>query len=108
MGATLAADYGNYYYWGETATKETYAPNNYKFFAFMDLTHNIIEYINCCIGAFASRFKLPRIQAYNYLSRFNAIDFLINCYSAEHTLSIDDAVDDITQICQKNGGKLGC
>lgn len=74
----------------------------------MDLTHNIIEYINCCIGAFASRFKLSRIQAYNYLNRFNAIDFLITCYPAEHTLSIDDAVDDIAYICQKNGGKLGC
>ena len=74
----------------------------------MDLTHNIIEYINCCIGAFANRFKLPMVQAYNYLSRFNGIDFLINCYSAEHTLSIDDAVDDIAQICQKNGGKLVC
>lgn len=24
----------------------------------MDLTHNIIEYVNCCVGAFANRFKL--------------------------------------------------
>lgn len=24
----------------------------------MDLTHDIIEYVNCCVGAFANRFKL--------------------------------------------------
>lgn len=74
----------------------------------MDLTHNTIEYVNCCIGAFANRFNLPLVQAYAYLRRFNGIDFLIDCYAEEHTLSIDDAVEDIAQICQKNGGKLKC
>lgn len=74
----------------------------------MDSTHNIIEYTNCCIGAFADRFKLSQIQAYTYLRRFKGIDFLIDCYAAEHTLSIDDAVDDIAYICKKNGGELSC
>lgn len=74
----------------------------------MDSTHSIIEYLNCCIGAFASRFNLPLTQAYSYLKRFHAIDFLIDCYAAEHTLSIEDAVDDITQLCIKNGGRLVC
>ena len=60
----------------------------------MDLTHNIIEYVNCCVGAFANRFKLTLGQSYVYLRRFKAIDFLIDCYAAEHTLSIEDAVDD--------------
>lgn len=23
----------------------------------MDLTHNMIEYVNCCVGAFAKSFK---------------------------------------------------
>ena len=36
------------------------------------------------------------------------IDFLIDCYAAEHTLSIEDAVEDIMLLCQKNGGRLGC
>ena len=51
----------------------------------MDLTHNIIEYVNCCVGAFANRFKLTLAQSYAYLRRFKAIDFLIDCYAAEHT-----------------------
>ena len=36
------------------------------------------------------------------------IDFLIDCYAAEHTLSIEDAVEDIMLLCQKNGGRVGC
>ena len=77
-------------------------------FMFMDLTHNIIEYVNCCIGAFANRFSLTLAQSYAYLRRFKGIDFLIDCYAAEHTLSIEDAVEDIMLLCQKNGGRLGC
>lgn len=74
----------------------------------MDLTHNIIEYVNCCVGAFANRFKLPMPAAYAYLRRFKGIDFLIDYYAAEHTLSIEDAVEDITLLCQKHGGRLVC
>ena len=64
----------------------------------MDLTHNIIEYVNCCVGAFANRFKLTLAQSYAYLRRFKGIDFLIDCY----------AVEDIMLLCQKNGGRVGC
>mgnify|MGYP000800897605 CR=1 FL=1 len=73
----------------------------------MDLTHNIIEYVNCCVGAFANRFKLTLAQSYAYLRRFKGIDFLIDCYAAEHTLSIEDAVEDIMLLWQKNGGRVG-
>ena len=39
-------------------------------------------------------------QAYAYLRRFTGIDFLLDCYAAEHTLSIDDVVSDLQVICQ--------
>lgn len=45
-------------------------------------------------------------QAYAYLRRFSGIDFLLDCYAAEHTLSIDDAVEDLTQICLQKGGQI--
>ena len=67
---------------------------------------NMIEYVICCVGAFASRFNLSNAQAYAYLRRFTGIDFLLDCYAAEHTLSIEDAVDDITQICLQKGGRI--
>lgn len=66
----------------------------------------MIEYVICCVGAFATKFSLTNAQAYAYLRRFSGIDFLIDCYAAEHTLSIDDAVNDLITICFKKGGKL--
>ena len=67
---------------------------------------NRIEYVICCVGAFASRFNLSNAQAYAYLRRFTGIDFLLDCYEAEHTLSIDDAVEDLTHICLQKGGRI--
>lgn len=67
---------------------------------------NKIEYVVCCVGAFAERFNLTNAQAYAYLRRFTGIDFLLDCYAAEHTLSIDDAVEDLTHICLQKGGQI--
>ena len=53
-------------------------------------------------------YQLTLAQSYAYLRRFKGIDFLIDCYAAEHTLSIEDAVEDIMLLCQKNGGRVGC
>jgi len=69
-------------------------------------TTDKMEYVVCCVGAFASKFGIANAQAYAYLRRFGGIDFLIDCYAAEHTLSIDDAVDDLAAICQQKGGKI--
>ncbi len=63
-----------------------------------------IEYIVTCVGAFAQQYKLSNSQAYAYLRRFTGIDFLLDCYAAEHTLSIDDAVSDLQVICRREGG----
>lgn len=65
-----------------------------------------IEYVVACVGAFAQRFCLSNMQAYAYLRRFAGIDFLLDCYDAEHTLSIDDAVSDLQYLCMKKGGRV--
>ena len=65
-----------------------------------------IEYVVACVGAFAQRFKLSNTQSYAYLRRFTGIDFLLDCYAAEHTLSIDDAVSDLQVICRREGGRI--
>jgi hypothetical protein len=66
-----------------------------------------IPYINACIRAFAKQYCLPLKNAYQYLQHFKGIDFLIEFYSVEHLSSIDDAVEDLTLVCKKNGGLLG-
>lgn len=38
--------------------------------------------------------------------RYSGIAFLDENYEIEHTLSLDDAVEDLELICRKNGGNL--
>lgn len=67
---------------------------------------NIIEYLVCCVGAFAQRFAMTNRQAYQYLHQYQGLQFLMDYYDIEHTQSIDDAVEDCATICQRHGGAL--
>lgn len=65
-----------------------------------------IPFINACIRSMGRRFNLPTRYAYLYLKRFQGIGFLLEFYNTLHLQSIDDTVDDLVQICKKNGGAL--
>lgn len=67
----------------------------------------VIEYIVTAISEFAKRNHLTLKESANYLLRFKGIDFLEQCYAAEHTLSINDWIEDITAICKRNGWEIG-
>lgn len=66
----------------------------------------LADYVIASIAEFAKRHKLTTRQASNYLNRYKGIDFLVECYDIEHTLSFQDCVNDLTIICQRNGGAL--
>ena len=70
-----------------------------------ELQHRMTYFVYC-IKAFAERYRLTSKQAFAYLNRFKGISFLDECYEAEHLLSIDDAVNDLSIICKRNGGAL--
>jgi hypothetical protein len=67
---------------------------------------NILDYIVVCISEFASRYGIHMRDAYIYLSQNKGIEFLKDFYDVEHTLSFDDVMDDLTSVCQKNGGAI--
>lgn len=67
---------------------------------------NLLDYVICCIGAFAERFSISNTQAYRYLNHYQGLDFLKKHYEIEHTFSVDDVVDDLTTVCQHNGGDI--
>ncbi|WP_055666046.1 DUF3791 domain-containing protein [Desnuesiella massiliensis] len=67
---------------------------------------NKIDYMVVCVNEFAERFIMNYKDAFNYLNKFNAIRFLNENYEIEHTLSIEEAIDDITTIAKNNGGHL--
>jgi hypothetical protein len=71
-----------------------------------NLSRNHIQYYVLCVSAFAGQKGISLTEAYNYLYEYKGIDFLIECYDAEHTLSLNDAVYDLTLVCKNNGGLI--
>jgi hypothetical protein len=67
---------------------------------------NIIKYIVICISDFAGRFNIDAKAAHGFLAQYGGIAFLIEHYDIEHTLSIEDALDDLELVCRQNGGIL--
>ncbi|MDO4957194.1 MAG: DUF3791 domain-containing protein [Bacteroidales bacterium] len=65
-----------------------------------------IPYINLIIRTFAERFQMTRQAAYAYLQRHQGLVFLIEFYDVEHLQDLEETVDDLIIICQKNGGVL--
>ena len=70
----------------------------------MSILKKKINYTVACINEFAARFNITSKEAFDYLYENAGIAFLKENYDIEHTLSFDDAVDDLVLICRKNGG----
>ncbi len=70
------------------------------------LEQNQIRYTVACISEFAQSKMLTKPQAFFYLLEHKALDFLNEFYDVEHTLSFEDAIADLTAVCQQNGGKI--
>ena len=67
---------------------------------------NRIEFTVMCIGEFAERYSLSIYAAYTYLKKHGGIALMKDCYDAMHLQSIDDAIDDLTALCLRNGGNI--
>lgn len=67
---------------------------------------NRIEYTVMCIGEFSDAHSLDLQEAYRYLKQYGGIAFLKDCYDAEHLLSIEDTVRDLTVLCRRKGGLI--
>lgn len=69
-------------------------------------TKNRIEYFVACVTEFAKAFGLDSKESFDYLDRHCGLDFLVSCYEAEHTVSFADAIQDLQQVCRRNGGSI--
>ena len=65
-----------------------------------------INYTVACASEFAKKYGLNLTESFQFLFQYKAIEFLKENYDIEHTLSLDDALEDMMTICQKNGGTL--
>lgn len=66
-----------------------------------------INYAVICVSEFAHKHNLTLKEAFQFLFEHKAIEFLKENYDVEHTLSLEDALNDMLMICNKNGGVLG-
>ena len=67
---------------------------------------NRLEIVVASVGEFAQRYTLSNMEAYAYLRRFSGIEFLLKHYEPLHTLSVNEVMDDLKSLCQRNGGKV--
>lgn len=65
-----------------------------------------IPFLTAVVQAFGQRFAMTRQAAFDYLHRHNGLAFLIEFYDVEHLQSMDETIDDLLIVCQKNGGAL--
>jgi hypothetical protein len=65
-----------------------------------------IQYYVLCITEFARRRRISEQKAFRYLDMYGGLAFLVDCYEAEHTLSLDTVIEDLTLVCNNNGGNI--
>ncbi|MCF0216107.1 MAG: DUF3791 domain-containing protein [Fibrobacteraceae bacterium] len=65
-----------------------------------------IPYTNLCIRKFSERFGLSLSEAFAYLYKFGGMKFLVEFYDIEHTLPIEDTVEELMQTCADAGGHI--
>ena len=65
-----------------------------------------IEYFLMLLKLFDQRYGLDNQQAYDYISKYNGVEYVEQHYNILHTLSFRDMVDSLTAFCHKNGGNI--
>lgn len=64
-----------------------------------------INYTVACVNEFAKKFAITEKEAFQYLEKYKGILFLKEHYEIEHTLSLEDAIEDLSRVCRTNGGE---
>jgi len=64
-----------------------------------------IEFIALALIEYAVHKNIPIADAYSYLSKYQGISFLDECYNIEHTLSMENIIEDLDSVCENNGGQ---
>lgn len=65
-----------------------------------------LEWTTIFILEFGRKHGLSMKQAFGYLSRFKAIDFIDRHYDYVHTQSFASIIEDMTDFCRRKGGQL--
>ena len=67
-------------------------------------TSDKISFMTYIVPAFADAYKMNVQDAYFYLKKYGAWDFLNEHWWALHTDNVHYALNDLYEVCRENGG----
>ena len=65
-----------------------------------------IDYTVFCVNEFARAHALPYLEAFNYLDKFQAIDFITDFYVENSQQPMSLMLQDMAECCRSRGGTL--
>lgn len=67
---------------------------------------NTLEFLVALVTEFATHLGISQDVAYNYIREYRGLEYYFKHYNILHTLSFEDNVEDLLQVCANNGGQL--
>ncbi|MCQ2199666.1 MAG: DUF3791 domain-containing protein [Paludibacteraceae bacterium] len=67
---------------------------------------NILEFLVALVAELAARLDISQDVAYNYIRKYYGLEYYLKHYNILHTLSFEENVEDLIQVCANNGGQL--
>lgn len=67
---------------------------------------NTLEFLVALVAEFAAHLGISQDFAFNYIREYKGLEYYFKHYNILHTLSFEDNIDDLMQVCSNHGGKL--
>ena len=65
-----------------------------------------IDYVVFCVNEFARANSLPYLSAFNYLDKYQAIDYITDFYVENSQQPMSIMLQDMAECCRSRGGTL--
>lgn len=67
---------------------------------------NQVDYAVYCVNEFARAHQLPYAQAFDYLDKYKAIDYIVDFYVENTQTPMSLMLEDMAECCRTRGGTL--
>lgn len=65
-----------------------------------------LGFLVALVAELAAHLGISQTEAYNYIRDYQGLEYYFKHYNILHTLSFDENVEDLLQVCANNGGQL--
>lgn len=67
---------------------------------------NVLEFLVALVSELAAHIGMSQDAAYNYIREYQGLEYYFKHYNILHTLSFEENVEDMLQVCANHGGQL--